>query len=101
MASKMAATLQICDIYGSICPTHGNEVSGCMFFGKSKLIKVSNFGYMQNLQGKIQYGVQNGCQKTLHLRLIVVPYIPVYNAMFFLSYSCHKKVPRIIHRCRI
>ena len=30
-----------------------------------------------------------------------VPYIPVYNAMFFLSYSCHKKAPRIIHRCRI
>ena len=30
-----------------------------------------------------------------------IPYIPVYNAMFFLSYSCHKKAPRIIHRCRI
>ena len=26
---------------------------------------------------------------------------PVYNAMFFFSYSCHKKTPRIIHRCRI
>ena len=30
-----------------------------------------------------------------------LPYIPVYNAMFFLSYSCHKKAPRIIHRCRV
>ena len=30
-----------------------------------------------------------------------IPYISVYNAMFFLSYSCHKKAPRIIHRCRI
>ena len=30
-----------------------------------------------------------------------VPYISVYNAMFFFSYSCHKKAPRIIHRCRI
>ena len=28
----------------------------------------------------------------------LLPYIPVYNAMFFLSYSCHKKTPCIIHR---
>ena len=63
MAAKMAATLQICDIYASICPTNRNEVSGCMFFGTSKLIKSSYFVYMQNLPDKIQNGVQNGCQK--------------------------------------
>ena len=31
---------------------------------------------------------------------INLPYIPVYNAMFFLSHSCHKKAGRIIHRGR-
>ena len=39
--------------------------------------------------------------KVSFLSILYVPYIPVYNAMFFLSYSCRKKAPRIIHRCRI
>ena len=33
--------------------------------------------------------------------LVDLPYIPVYNAMYFLTYSRRKKAPRIIHRCRI
>ena len=35
--------------------------------------------------------------KTREMIKFTVRYIPVYNAMFFLSYSCYKKAPRIIH----
>ena len=47
------------------------------------------------------YQISRFIRTLLPLLNVRIPYIPVYNAMFFLSYSCRKKEPRIIHRGRI
>ena len=100
---KLAENIEKMD--GSILDTM-NEPSKKSFFleplTENEVFKVVNSSPNKTSMDHsgINFALVKECISFLAIPISHIPYIPVYNAMFFLSYSCRKKAPRIIHGCR-